>query len=210
VKTRLVVISAIRLYREGLAEALDRHEGFEVVATATTAYDVSDDLLRLEPDVVLLDASAVGTDHARAILGEAPRIKVVALALSETADDVIPWAKAGAAGFVTREASLEELIDTVAGVMQGQSVASPQLTAALLERVATLVSEDRPTTVEARLTSREREILMLIDAGLSNKQIARRLMIEVATVKNHVHNILEKLHVRRRADAAARMREHSP
>jgi two-component system, NarL family, nitrate/nitrite response regulator NarL len=205
-KTRVLVISGIRLYREGLVEALTRTGKLVVAGTAMAAADVLGRLSGLRPDVVLLDSSAGGTAEARAILAEAPRTKLIALAVSEAEEEVIAWAEVGVAGFITREASLQDVVETIEGVMRGESIASPRLIATLLQHVQ-LAGEERTTSVETRLTSREREIVALIDAGLSNKQIAGRLTIEVATVKNHVHNILEKLHVHRRTDAAAWVRE---
>jgi two-component system, NarL family, nitrate/nitrite response regulator NarL len=124
----------------------------------------------------------------------------------ETEDDVIPCVEAGAAACLARETPFTELVATIEHVVSGESVASPRVTAMLLQRLATL-STERANGHEEQLTLREREIVALIDEGLSNKEIAERLYIELPTVKNHVHNILEKLHVRRRYEAAARMRE---
>ena len=120
---------------------------------------------------------------------------------------MLPLAEAGIAGWVTREASVDDLRATVASAAAGEAVFSPRLAASLLRRVAALASERRVGAQATPLTRRQREILALIDEGLSNKEIARRLSIEVATVKNHVHNILEKLEVTRRAEAAALVRE---
>jgi DNA-binding NarL/FixJ family response regulator len=121
----------------------------------------------------------------------------------ETEHDVIPCAEAGVAACLPRETTLADLSATIERVAAGESNASPRVAAMLLRRIATLAERNSP---EANLTAREEEILVLIDDGLSNKQIARRLSIELPTVKNHVHNILEKLHVHRRYEAAARMR----
>ena len=137
-------------------------------------------------------------------------MRVVAFAVPETEDDIIACAEAGVAACVTREASIDELVATIERVGSGESLCSPQVAAVLLRRVATLAAarSDEPA---ATLTSREREILDLIAEGLSNKQIGQVLCIQVPTVKNHVHNLLEKLEVHSRHEAAALLRtDQSP
>ncbi len=108
---------------------------------------------------------------------------------------------------MTREASLEELVEVVESVARGESLLAPRIGALLLRRVAEAAGHKRAPTAAGRLTPRELQVVGLIDEGLSNKQIAARLSIELATVKNHVHSILEKLEVERRAEAAARVRQ---
>ena len=115
-------------------------------------------------------------------------------------------AEAGAAGYLLRSDPLVELVAVIGSVARGETRCSPRVAAALLRRVATLSHERRHQAEPTRLTAREREVLQLVDDGLSNKQIARRLSIELRTVKNHVHHILEKFQVHRRAEAAARFR----
>ena len=118
-------------------------------------------------------------------------------------------AEAGVAAFVTRDTSLDGLTATLECVAQGGARCSPRATAALLRRLASLADGRPPATRGAQLTPREREILTLIDQGRSNKQIARQLQIQLATVKNPVHSVLEKLQVERRGAAAAAMRERA-
>src|SRR5439155_827652 len=105
-----------------------------------------------------------------------------------------------------REASIDDLVTVIESVARGEAICSPRVAAGLLRRVAALAAGHGGDLPRAQLTNREREIVRLIDNGLSNKEIARALGIEVATVKNHVHNILEKLQVHRRGEAAARVR----
>jgi len=157
--------------------------------------------------VVLLDTAIPDNVWiVRALVAAVPGPKVVALAVPEVEREVLACAEAGVAGYVTREGSVEDLVAAVESVARGEMVISPRMAATLLQRVATLALEQSPAAIEARLTTREVEILDLIDQGLSNKEIARRLTIELSTVKNHVHNILEKLNVTRRGEAAARAR----
>jgi len=107
---------------------------------------------------------------------------------------------------VPRDGTLADLRAVIESVARGEVVCSPRIAASLLRRIADLAAEREPPPPELRLTSREIEIVELIDQGLSNKEIAQRLSIALPTVKNHVHSILDKLHVHRRAEAAARLR----
>jgi DNA-binding NarL/FixJ family response regulator len=198
--TRLVVAAAVRLYRDGLASSLAARDGFCVVATAASSAECVERAAAHAPSVVLLEtAMPGGLEAARALAGTTP---VLALAVPEEVDDVLACAEAGVAGYVTRDAGLDQLVAAIHAAARGELLTSPRMTGALLRRVADLAAA-RPSATDARLTIREREILDLIHAGLSNKQIAQRLSIQLSTVKNHVHNILEKLGVERRADAAA-------
>jgi two-component system nitrate/nitrite response regulator NarL len=201
--TRVCVVTDIRLYREALADALPRH-GVPIVGAAAGFDEVLHLVDSVRPNVVLLDvATADRTEVIHALVEATPDIKVVVLGVQENDREVVAYAEAGAFGFVTRESSIEDLVGTVESVARGETRCSPRISAALLRRVADLAAERRTESVASRLTPREREILTLIENGLSNKEIARRLYIEVPTVKNHVHNILGKLNVRRRGEAAA-------
>jgi two-component system, NarL family, nitrate/nitrite response regulator NarL len=204
VPLRVCIVAAVRLYQDGLAYALGRRPWIEVVGTTGTVAD----LPGLRADVVLVDA--LGTDARaaiRAIRREAVGVKVVALSVTEREEELLELAEAGADGFVTRDGSLEDLLSALENVGRGEAFCPPKFVGVLLRRVAFLAAESRTLQPLTRLTPREREIVALIDEGLSNKEIAARLTIEVATVKNHVHNILEKLQVRRRGEAVARFRE---
>jgi DNA-binding NarL/FixJ family response regulator len=145
-----------------------------------------------------------GMRTVRALAEEAPGARVLALAVSESDEEVVACVEAGAAGCLTREASLEEAVSAVEGTARGEAPCSPRMTAAVFKRVQAL-SAGR-LDLEDQLTARERQIVALIDEGLSNKEIAQSLCIETCTVKNHVHSILEKLHVARRGEAAAAVR----
>jgi len=203
---RVLVISGICLYREGLTELLDRTGAISVVASAN---DVAEGLALWDgigepPDVILLDTVPADADVSiRALLAALPDVRVVALTVPNYETEILAVAEAGIAGFVTSDASVAELVAAIESVARGEALCSPSVAAALMRRLASLARSWTDLDPIEPLTTREREILELIDEGLSNKQIAQRLRIELPTVKNHVHHILGKLGVHRRAEAAA-------
>jgi DNA-binding NarL/FixJ family response regulator len=204
---RVLIVAHIRLYREGLAQVLTREPTLSVVGMAASREEAVAAARALQPDVLLLDlAMTESRDLVRQLQAAGSSVKVVAIGLIEVEGEVLSCAEVGVAGYVPREGSLEDLVAAVESVGRGELLCSPQIAGTLLRRLAALARERGPESEGPRLTHREREIVGLIDRGLSNKDIARQLCIEVATVKNHVHNILEKLSVRRRGEAAAKVR----
>jgi len=199
-------VSEIRLYREGVVLLLERDPRIDVIGAAAT-HRQAGPLLDRAPDVVLLDTAIANAEVALAELG-APAQKVVILGVAEQEADVIAWAEAGAVGYISREASRDDLCAALEAAANGETLASPRIVAALLRRLnavahdAAAVGRDATAT----LTPRERQVAQLVGDGLSNKEIARQLCIEVTTVKNHVHNILRKLDVSGRGRAAAHLR----
>jgi two-component system, NarL family, nitrate/nitrite response regulator NarL len=202
---RVLVVAETRLFREGLADMLRRSQ-VDVVGAAAAGEEALDCVHSLRPEVVLLDMARLeNTETLRALVAAVPTTKVVAIAVPEIERHVMLCAEAGIAGYVPRDGSVSDLLATLDSVGSGETLLSPRMAAGLLRRVAALAAEQEPD-VDLRLTPREFEIAELLSDGLTNKEIAQRLFVEVATVKNHVHNILEKLGVRRRGEAAARVR----
>jgi DNA-binding NarL/FixJ family response regulator len=203
--TRVLIIAEVRLYRDGLARLLRREHDLEVIGVASHP----DRGLALSadgtPDIVLLGVSpSIQPSVVGRLEAVAPATRVIAIAGPERDADILAWAEAGAAAYITREQSLAELRETIRRVGQGQTLCSPLVSGALMRRVARMAE---PAAVRpAALTSRENQVLELIERGLSNKEIATALTIQLATVKNHVHNILGKLGVDRRWDAVDRFR----
>ncbi len=203
---RVLVISAICLYREGLTQLLDRTGTISVVGSAS---DVTQGLalwdgLGEPPDVILLDTGSEDADlRIRAFVTALPDVRVLALTVPNHESEILAVAETGIAGFVTSDASVAELVAAIESVARGEVLCSPSVVAALMRRLASLARSWADTDPIEPLTMREREILELIDEGLSNKQIGQRLCIELPTVKNHVHHILGKLGVHRRTEAAA-------
>lgn len=208
---RILVAIGVRLYREGLSEMLGRHEGFEVVALAADHGSALEQSYLLQPDIVFLDISMPdGLRLVHELHAVAPDAAVVATAVAETDGEIVACAEAGVAGFVTRDQSLAEAVRVLESAACGESRCTPRTAAALLRRVAVLSAQREPPEPPDGLTPRETEIAGLIARGRSNKEIARELCIELSTVKNHVHHMLEKLGVRSRAEAAIRVRAQLP
>ena len=201
---RLMIVAGIRFYREGLAQALGSRPGFDVVQACDgreALAIVSDRQL----DTILLDMATPESLGIVRILHERARhVRIVALGVSEVEEDVMACAEAGVAGYVSREGSLADLLDAISRAACGELVCSPRIAGSLLRRVAALSADHEPRAAVARLTVRERQILRLLEQDLSNKEIAQQLGIEVATVKNHVHNLLDKLNVHGRREAVRR------
>jgi two-component system, NarL family, nitrate/nitrite response regulator NarL len=203
--TAVLVVGSVRFFRDGLAMLLSREPGIDVVGSAAAPEDAVESARSLDPDVILVDLAmeaSIGT--VRALGDAAPRSAVVVLSVPDRERDILACAEAGIAGFVTREASFAELVSTVENVARGEMPMSPRLAATLLRRIGALSATHDGAA--ATLTRREREVAEFLREGLSNKEIAARLSIEVATVKNHVHNILDKLRLQRRGEVASAVR----
>ena len=208
-KIEIVVLVSVRLYRDGIADALQQDRRFRVVGSAASLDSARDalDMSAEAPDLALVDMDLdEGVDAARTLRSMWPGTTIVALAVRENDEEVVSWVEAGVSGLVSRDATLAELLDGVEAAAKGEAFVSRPAAAALMRRVASVAGEHK--VAGTLLTRREREILRLVGEGLSNKAIASTLRIELATVKNHVHNILEKLRVgsRTAAVAAARAR----
>jgi two-component system, NarL family, nitrate/nitrite response regulator NarL len=205
---RTAVIAETRLYREGLAHLLGRDSRVEVIGTAAGIETGLAMVFREAPDAVLLDVRLATELHLVAeLIDAAPETRVIAFGVADEEETIIACAEAGVAGYVPCEAGVEELVCVVTGAIRDEVVCGPRVAGTLLRRVGALARECRGDVPEVRLTARETQIVALIDDGLSNKEIAARLHISLATVKNHIHNLLEKLNVSRRGEAAARARK---
>jgi two-component system nitrate/nitrite response regulator NarL len=208
---RIMLVWGVRFTRECLAEILERDPLVSVVglcADLSEAVVLSPDL---GADIILLDARIPeGAAAVRRALDIAPGMRIVVSAVRETEDDIVAWAEAGVIGYIPRTVALADLVRLVMDIHSGEQICSGRVAAGLLRRIA--VSAGRTTGRFApapapALTKRERQAAELISSGLSDKEIARRLNISVATTKSHVHNLLGKLNLRRRTQVADFLRE---
>ncbi|KAA8884187.1 response regulator transcription factor [Nocardia colli] len=208
----LLIVDDCRLYREGLAASVAREFADGSVRTANDSTSMARALSHRPPDVILLNLASY---DSRAVMQAArrhsPDSRLIVLGVSE--DDeagIVACAEAGVRGYHLRSGSLADLLALIAGVLAGEPLCSPRVAAVLMRRVTALADQGRSERKVLALTERENQILHLLELGLSNKEIADKLCIGIPTVKNHVHSLLAKLGVRRRADAVvvARGRAH--
>jgi DNA-binding NarL/FixJ family response regulator len=201
----VALIEDNRLVREGISALLNQTAGFRVVASGSS---VDKELLRgVHPQVVLLDLGLRNGDSLRiaeSVKKESPESKVIVMDLLPVQEEIVEFVNAGVSGFIMKDATLEDLVNTIRSVVGGVNVLPPQMTGSLFSQIARdAVSRGRPRALEAvRMTPREREVINLIAEGLSNKGIAQRLHIATHTVKSHVRNIMEKLTLHTRLQIA--------
>jgi two-component system, NarL family, nitrate/nitrite response regulator NarL len=207
---RVCAVSDSALYREGLDWVLRAHDEVEVVGAFSYGWGDLEAAAGLEPDVAVADAGRVEVERSLdRLVARLEGVPVVAVAVPASEAAILACAQAGASALLTPAASSNELVNAIESVARGEPLCSPAIGAVLLRCVQTL-ARGRGGLLAERLTPREREIVGLIRSGSSNREIASRLSIELSTVKNHVHNILEKLGVHERAAAAAALGPASP
>lgn len=205
---RVLIADDDRLFREGLKLIFSRHPDLRVVGQASDGFEACAKARRCEPDVVLMESRLPGIDGpgaTRQILAELPRTRVAMLSASHDEDDILGAIKAGAHGYVTKDVSVGVLLDSVRRVAGGDAVIPPSFASRLLQQYAELSRghDDEARSHDAKVTSREREILRLLVHGATNRDISQQLGIAENTVKVHLRNILEKLQLRNRQQAAA-------
>lgn len=195
---RIVVVDDHTLFRRGIIALLQREPGFEVVGEAADGIEGVRRVAELRPDIVLLDLhmpGVSGLDAMKSILEEAPGTHVVMLTVSEQAEDLMAALKAGALGYLLKNIDSDFLVASVRKAARGESVISGEM-------AGKLVQELRGGAEKPSLSPREREILVHLARGASNKEIARALAVAESTVKIHVQHILRKLNLASRVQAA--------
>jgi len=201
---RIVVVDDHDLFREGLTGLLRYHPDVAVVGEAADAAGALALVERERPDVVLMDIDLPGEDGiaaTRRVKAARGDVAVVMLTVHDDVDRLIEAVKAGAQGYLVKNIRSAELLEQVRGVARGEAAISRRMAARLLDEFRR--PDDGPPAPELTLTTRELEVLELVAARLANKEIAARLIISEHTVKNHLKNILGKLHLRSRRQAAA-------
>lgn len=206
---RLLIVDDHNLFRQGLARILADYEQLHVVGQGANGQDALALVEQLQPDVVLMDVNMPvlsGPDAVRELRVQHPGLPVVMLTVSERDEDLFDAIRAGARGYLLKNVGAAELIDALQRVHAGEAILAPPMAVRLLEEFRTLAEQAprEPTTTPVEgLSERELDVLRLVAQGLSNREIADALGLSEHTVKTHLANILDKLHLRSRAHAAA-------
>jgi DNA-binding NarL/FixJ family response regulator len=203
---RVLLVDDHVLFRKGLASLITARDGIEVVGEAGDGHEAVEKALALQPDVVLMDIQMPGCDGIQAtrlLVEKLPGAKVLILTVSDEDAHLFDAVKAGASGYLLKNVQPDTLVQAIAGLTRGEAPVSGALAAKLLKEFSRAWMSSSHLPSDSHLSQREREILTLVSRGASNKQIAKDLVLTEGTVKNHLHNILSKLHARNRAEAVA-------
>jgi len=203
---RVLIVDDHALFRRGLRMVLEQESDVEVVGEAADGEEAVNVAQELMPDVILMDVrmpKRSGIEATEEIKDLIPHARILMLTISEDESDLFDAIKAGASGYLLKEISIEEVADAVRAVAAGQSRLSPSMASKLLTEFAAMSrrSEEPEQLPAPRLTDREMQVLRLVAQGLANREIAKQLFISENTVKNHIRNILEKLHLHSRMEA---------
>lgn len=206
-KIRILIIEDNRVLRDGLAVMLNGQPDMHVVATIGSGNNVLVKASQTKPHVILLDVGLKNLNElsvVESVRKNIPEAKVVGMGFIPTQSDIVEFVAAGASGFILKNALVKDFLKSIRSVAQGEKVLPPSLTDSLFSHVVALaLGKKKGNPARAvRMTKREREIIVLIADGLSNKEIAQRLSIATHTVKSHVHNVMEKLALHTRLQIA--------
>jgi DNA-binding NarL/FixJ family response regulator len=200
------LICRIRLYCDAIADRLAGEPAIALIGIANTEDNLVAEIETAAPDVVLLDTSPRDALAAAArLIRERPQTRILGFGVSDVPEDVVACAEAGLSGYVPCTASIKDLISAARRVASGYTVCSVAIADGLFRHLRGAALGSLPSSLECVLTQRQQQIVRLMGEGLSNKEIARRLSLGTCTVKNHVHDILDRLQVTSRSEAAARI-----
>jgi two-component system nitrate/nitrite response regulator NarL len=205
-KISVIVVDDHPLYRSGVVRTLEDDGGFEIVAEGSDAVTAVQLAMQHKPDLIILDISMPGNglEAARRIADVVPRTRIAMLTVSEADDDIVRALDLGASGYIQKGVGGPDLVRIAKSIAMGQSYVAPGLAARLLVGMRTRTGG---TQALADLTAREEQILRLVAKGLSNKEVGRSLSLQEKTVKHYMTNILQKLQVRNRVEAAIKAGE---
>ena len=212
-KIRILIIEDNRVLRDGITAMLNEQADMHVVATIGSGNGVLLKANQSNPHVILMDVGLKNFKESTVvelIKKKKPEVKVIGMGFVPTQSDIVEFVEAGASGFILKVATVKEFIGTIRSVAQGIKVLPPSLAGSLFSHVIEhAIAKKGKLTNAVRMTKREREIIVLIADGMSNKEIARQLNIATHTVKSHVHNIMEKLALHSRLQIAKYTREEN-
>jgi DNA-binding NarL/FixJ family response regulator len=201
---RVLLVDDHDLFRTGLRNLLEE-QGVQVIGEAASGADALKIVRELAPDVVVMDLNMpgmTGVEATREVTSIAPLTRVVVLTISDQDDDVMDAIVAGACGYLVKDSSIEELMRGIRSAAVGESLISPPIAAKVLQRMRAVTLDQGAETIRTELSDRELDVLRLIANGKDNSDIAEALHISPKTVKNHISNILMKLQIENRIQAA--------
>ena len=206
-KIRLLLIEDNRLLRDGIFSILKFHKDIVIIAASGDGKNSLAKIQQLKPNVVLLDLGLRSQNSLHVVeivKKEFPQAKIIVMDLAPVQADILQYVKAGADGFILKDASLNDFLITIRTVSEGSTVLPPLLVDSLFSQIVDhAVREGKPKLKEAvRMTKREREVIQFLGDGMSNKEIGQKIRISTYTVKSHIHNIMEKLALHTRLEIA--------
>ena len=206
-KIRLLLIEDNRLLRDGISSVLKPHKDIVIIAASGDGKNTLEKIKQLKPNVVLLDLGLRSQNSLRVVevvKKDFPEAKIIVMDLAPVQADVLQYVKAGANGFILKDASLNDFLITIRTVNEGATVLPPLLVDSLFSQIVDhAVREGKPKMKKAvQMSKREREVIGLLSDGMSNKEIGQKIRISTYTVKSHIHNIMEKLALHTRLEIA--------
>jgi DNA-binding NarL/FixJ family response regulator len=206
-KIRLLLIEDNRLLRDGIFSILKGHKDIVIIASSGDGKNSLSKIQQLKPNVVLLDLGLRSQNSLHVVemvKKEFPQAKIIVMDLAPVQADILQYVKAGANGFILKDASLKDFLITIRTVSEGSTVLPPLLVDSLFSQIVDhAVREGKPRLKEAvMMTKREREVIQLLGDGMSNREIGQKIHVSTYTIKSHIHNIMEKLALHTRLEIA--------
>ena len=206
-KIRLLVIEDNRLLRDGILSILKPHSDIVIIGASGDGKDTLVKIKQSKPNVVLLDLGLRSQNSLHVVeivKGEFPQAKIIVMDLAPVQADILQYVKAGANGFILKDASLNDLLITIRTVSEGATVLPPMLVDSLFSQIVEFAVREGKTKLKqaVQMTKREREVIELLSEGMTNKEIAQRIHVSMYTIKSHIHNIMEKLALHTRLEIA--------
>ncbi len=207
-KIRILVIEDNRLLRDGITAMINEQADLRVVAALQKKDKLEPKLIETKPDIIILDLGLQGKNSIELVKStklKFPKIKIIVMDLMPLQEDIFEFVKAGASGFILKDAGVKDFLNTIRTVFRGEKVLPPNLTGSLFAQIvhdAVHGPKQSGLLRSVRMTKRERQVIELVSDGLTNKEIGLKLHLSPYTVKSHVHNILEKLAIHNRIEIA--------
>jgi DNA-binding NarL/FixJ family response regulator len=206
-KIRLLLIEDNRLLRDGIISMLKKQQDIDIIPESGNNRNTIAKIQQLKPNIILLDLGLRNRNSlsmVEFVKKDFPNAKVIVMDIAPVQGDINLFVKAGASGFILKDATLDELLNTIRTVAEGTNVLPPDLSESLLSQIVEYALKGGKIKLKeaVRMTKREHEVIGLIGDGLSNKEIGYRLHVSTFTVKSHIHNIMEKLALHTRLEVA--------